>query len=95
LKFTGLELASRLWETWGMAYSPKVGDVVTADGQTGIFKVLSISTDGLAAIQPFRVSKQEVFGLVMGKIPRKCLRPFKEDSSQAALRVVREATEGE
>ena len=76
-----------------MPYTPKVGDIVVADGQTGMFKVLSISDAGLAQLQPFNVSKQQLFGKVMENIPRKALHRFTEDSSQAALRVVREATE--
>lgn len=76
-----------------MPYTPKVGDIVVADGQVGIFKVLAISDIGLAQLQPFNVGKQQPFGKIMEKIPRKALHPFKEDSSQAALRVVRESTE--
>jgi|HubBroStandDraft_2_1064218.scaffolds.fasta_scaffold69369_5 hypothetical protein len=76
-----------------MNYSPKAGDIVTADGQTGRFKVLSIADNGLAQLQPFNVSKQEAFGKVMEKIPRKALHLFKEDASQAAARIVRDATE--
>jgi hypothetical protein len=75
-----------------MKYSPKVGDIVEADGQHGIFKVLSITDNGLARLQPFNVGKQEVFGKVMEKIPRRALHPFKEDASQSAARIVREAT---
>jgi hypothetical protein len=87
-------LAVGLWDTGAMSYTPKAGDIVVADGQAGTFKVLSVSDIGLAQLQPFNVSKQQVFGKVVEKIPRKALHPFKKDSSQAALRVVREATEG-
>jgi hypothetical protein len=54
---------------------------------------LSIADNGLAQLQPFNVSKQEAFGKVMEKIPRKALHLFKEDASQAAARIVRDATE--
>jgi hypothetical protein len=77
-----------------MAKQPKVGDIVTADGQKGAFVILSISDAGLAQLQPFNVSKQEAFGKIMTHIPRSVLQPFKEDVSQAAFRIVREATEG-
>jgi hypothetical protein len=77
-----------------MAYSPKVGEIVTADGQTGTFIIRSLSEAGLAQIEPFNVSKQEAFGKVMQRIPRMALHSFKEDVSQAAFRIVREATEG-
>jgi hypothetical protein len=76
-------------------YKPKVGDIVRAQGQSNIFKVISISKkDVTTEIQPFLVGKRQTYGKVMKHIPRLALSPFKEDSSQAALRVVREATEG-
>jgi hypothetical protein len=45
-----------LRETVGMTYSPKVGDIITAEGQTGKFKVLSMADNGLAQVQPFNVT---------------------------------------
>jgi hypothetical protein len=75
-------------------YAPKVGDIVTAQGQNGIFKVVEVLEMGGVKIQPFHVGKQETFGQVMPSIPRRVLKPFKEDASQAAARIVREATEG-
>lgn len=74
-----------LWETKVMPYTPKVGDIVVANGQTGTFKVLSVSDIGLAQLQPFNVSKQEVFGKVIENIPRRVLHPLREDSSHAPL----------
>jgi len=76
-----------------MAKQTKAGDIVTAIGQTGTFVVLSISDAGLAQLQPFNISKQEAFGKIMTHIPRSALRPFKEDVSQAAFRIVHDATE--
>jgi hypothetical protein len=74
-------------------YSPKIGDVVTAQGQTGIFKIVEVSKDGIVAkLQPFNFSRQETFGQIMANIPRGVLTPFEEDASQAAARIVREAT---
>lgn len=91
---TGLEFGNAPVGDLGMAkYTPKIGDIVTVDGQTGIFVVVSISDEGLARLQPFNVSKQEAFGKIMTHIPRSALRQFKEDVSQAAFRIVREATE--
>ena len=86
-------MESGLWETVFMAYTPKVGDIVIANGLGGTFKVLAISDIGLAQLQPFNVSKQQVLGEVIENIPRRVLHRFREDSSQAALRVVREDTE--
>ena len=91
----GLALGFGLWETDGMEkdYIPKVGDIVTAHGQNGTFKVVEVAEMGRTKIQPFHVGKQETFGLVMSGIPRSVLKPFKEDASQAAARIVREAAE--
>lgn len=74
---------------------PAVGDIVVlSPGPTGTYKVLSVSeTDGTTKLQPFNVSKQEAFGKVMEKIPRKAIHSFEEDASQSAARIVREATE--
>jgi hypothetical protein len=77
-----------------MAKQPKAGDIVTADGQIGTFVVLSISDTGLAQLQPFNISKQEAFGKIMTHVPRSVLHPFKEDVSQAAFRIVHQATDG-
>jgi hypothetical protein len=90
LKSTGLALGCGLWETDGMAkdYIPKVGDIVTAHGQHGTFKVIEVAEiGGNTKIQPFHIGKQETFGLVMPSIPRSVLKPFKEDASQAAARI--------
>jgi hypothetical protein len=73
---------------------PAVGEIVVSQDHTGIFKVLSVSAENLAELQPFHIGKQEVFGKVMTHIPTSRLKPFKEDASQAAARIVREATEG-
>ena len=76
-------------------FTPQKGQVVTAEGHAGTFKVLDISADSqTAAIQPFRLSKQMLLGSVMKDIPCSILHHFKEDASQAAARIVREATEG-
>ena len=73
-------------------YTPKVGDLVVSKDHDVVFKVLSVSESGMAELQPFHIGKQEPFGQVL-KVPRSRLRPFKEDASQAAARIVREATE--
>jgi hypothetical protein len=72
---------------------PAVGDIVVSQDHAGTFKVLSVSIERLAELQPFHVGKREVFGKVMTHIPASRLRPYKEDASQAAARIVREATE--
>jgi hypothetical protein len=47
-------------------FTPQEGQVVTAQGHTGTFKVLDVSADGQTAdIQPFSLSKQMPLGAVM------------------------------
>jgi hypothetical protein len=75
-------------------FTPQQGQVVTAQGHTGTFKVLDVSADGQTAdIQPFSLSKQMLLGAVMKGIPSSTLLHFKEDPIQASARIVREATE--
>ena len=85
-----------LWETVGMAniekFAPKNGQVVTAQGHEGTFKVLNVSEDGQKAdIQPFSLSRQMLIGALMRGVPCSTLHHFKEDASQAAARIVKEA----
>lgn len=85
-----------LCETVGMAntpiYNPEVADVVVADGQNAIFQVVEApDAVGSTKIQPFHISKQMRFGNVIS-VPRRALHLFKEDASEAAARIVREAT---
>jgi hypothetical protein len=98
LKSTRLAIGYGLWETVGMAdtdkFVPKNGQVVIAQGHEGTFKVLNVSEDGQTAdIQPFSLSRQMLLGAVMRRIPCSTLHHFKEDPSQAAARIVREANE--
>ena len=56
--------------------------------------MLEVSEDGRTDdIQPFSLSRQMLLGSVMKGIPCSTLHHFKEDPSQAAARIVREATE--
>jgi len=75
-------------------FSPASGDLAISPYKPGIFKVLAISHGGqTAAIQAFNISKQQVLGQPIEDIPCDTLLPFEEDASQAAARIVREATE--
>src|SRR5437879_4192295 len=57
-------------------------------------RAFELSADGQTAdIQAFSVSKQKLLGNILRVVPCTALLPFKEDASQAAVRVVREATE--
>jgi hypothetical protein len=53
-----------------------------------------MSDSGRADLRMFVIGKQELIGTVM-QVPRTHLKAFKEDASQAAARIVREATENE
>jgi hypothetical protein len=75
-------------------FSPATDDLVISLYKPGIFKVLAISHGGqTAAIQAFNISKQQLLGQPMEDVPCDTLLPFEEDASQAAARIVREATE--
>jgi hypothetical protein len=74
--------------------SLKQDQLVIAQGHTGTFKVIEVSKDGRTAdIQPFSLSKQKLFGPILMSIPCSTIFAFTEDASQAAARIVREATE--
>jgi hypothetical protein len=73
-------------------YTPKVGELVESIDH-GVCKVLAVSDEGMTTLRKFLVGRREESGPEI-KVPRRCLKPFKEDASQAAARIVREATEG-
>jgi hypothetical protein len=76
-------------------FVPAAGDIVISLYKRGIFKVLAISHGGqTAAIQSFNISKQKLLGQPLEDVPCDTLLPFEEDTSQAAARIVREATDG-
>ena len=75
-------------------FVPEIGQLVLAQGRTRAFKVLAVSSDGqTASIQSFNISRQKFVGKPLIGIPSSALLPWKEDTSQAAARIVREATE--
>jgi hypothetical protein len=90
LKSTGLAVGFRLSDM-KTDYTPKVGDLVTSQDHNEVYKVLDIMNGDMIELQLFHIGKQEFLGPVM-KVPRSRLKPFKEDASQAAARIVREAT---
>jgi hypothetical protein len=76
-------------------FAPVAGDLVISRHKRGIFKVLAISHGGqTAAIQLFNISKQQLLGQPIEDLPCDTLLPFEEDASQAAARILREASEG-
>jgi hypothetical protein len=71
----------------------RVGDLVFAHGQNEVVIVRSFSENpAMAEIQLFSVSTQQPIDYRM-TVPRGVLSPFKEDASQAAARIVRDATQ--
>jgi hypothetical protein len=70
----------------------KVGDLVTAHGYNGAFQVGSFSKDqSTAEIELFNVSKQQPMHYRIS-VPTSALSPLSEGASEAAARIVREAT---
>jgi hypothetical protein len=75
-------------ETVGMI---KVGDLVTAQGYKGAFRVRSFSKDqGTAEIELFNVFNQQSKQYRLS-VPTCELSPFSEEASQADARIVGEA----
>jgi hypothetical protein len=72
----------------------KIGQIVLAKGHGNTaFKITKLLHEGrFAAIQGFSVSKQVLLQAPTLSVPANTLTPFKEDASQAAARIVREAT---
>jgi hypothetical protein len=94
LKSTGLAIGSGLWETVGMG-KLSVGDLVRSHELDGVFQVMGIQVGSSEKcfIQEFDVSKHRLTDATQVLVSCSTLSPFKEDASQAAARIVREATE--
>ena len=75
-------------------FTPKVGDLVRSSELDGTFKVVGVQLRGEKCfIQRFDVSKHRLLDEPQCFVSCSTLFPFQEDSSQAAARIVREATE--
>jgi hypothetical protein len=71
----------------------KAGHVVVLDGMVGVYRVVAVSPDGQTAnIEKFDVSRQKSLGDPIRSVAIDKLTAYKEDASQAAARIVREAT---
>ena len=89
---TGVAIGFGLWETVGMA-KITTGQIVIPEGLVGVYRVVSLSPDGQTAnIEKFDVSKQKSVGDPIRSVALSKLSAYKEDASQAAARIVREAT---
>ena len=94
MKFTGVANRTRLCETVGMASAQiKVGQIVVPEGLVGVYRVVRVSLDGQTAdIEKFDVSRQRSVGDPLRTVAINKLAAYKEDASQTAARIVREAT---
>jgi hypothetical protein len=68
------------------------GQIVVSEGLVGVYRVVGLSLDGQTAdIEKFDVSKQKSLGDPIRTVAIKKLTAYKEDASQTAARIVREA----
>ena len=75
-------------------FVPKADDLVHSNGLDGVFKVTAVRVrDKQCIIQRFDVSKHLLIDEPVAIVASSDLFPFEEDASQAAARIVREATE--
>jgi hypothetical protein len=93
LKLCALAFGFGLWETVFMAMTNiKAGQIVVPEGLVGVYRVVAVSPDGRTAdIEKFDVSKQKSVGDPVRSIAISKLSAYREDASQAAARIVREA----
>jgi hypothetical protein len=71
----------------------KSGQIVISDGLVGVYRVVAVSPDGQTAdVEKFDVSKQKSLGDPIRSVAITKLSAYKEDASQTAARIVREAT---
>ena len=75
-----------------MAIAKKTGQIVMSDGLVGVYRVVAVSPDGKTAdIEKFDVSRERSLGDPIRSVAIDKLTPYKEDASQAAARILREA----
>jgi hypothetical protein len=75
-----------------MAIAKKTGQIVMSDGLVGVYRVVAVSPGGKTAdIEKFDVSRQRSLGDPIRSVAIDKLTPYKEDASQAAARILREA----
>jgi hypothetical protein len=77
-----------------MVKNIKVGQVVVSDGMAGVYRVVRVSGE-TADIERFDISTQKSLGDPTRTVAVNKLTEYKEDASQAAARIVRDAAEEE
>jgi hypothetical protein len=76
-----------------MAKQIKAGQLVILDGLVGVYRVVGVSPEGQTAdVEKFDISGQKSLGDPIRSVATNKVRPYEEDPSQAAARIVREAT---
>ena len=93
MKPKGLAIVYGLWETVGMAKAQiRSGQIVVLDGMVGVYRVVKVSPEGqMADIEKFDISSQKSLGDPVRSVATNKLAVYKEDASEAAARIVREA----
>lgn len=90
-----MAIGGSLWETVDMAKNITIGQlVVVSDGMDRVYRVVRVSGE-TADIERFDISKQTSLGDPLRTVGVNNLTAYKEDASQAAARIVREATQEE
>jgi hypothetical protein len=70
----------------------EAGHLVVPDGMVGVYRVVGVSPDGQTAdIEKFDVSKQKSVGDPIRSVAVNKLAAYREDASQTAARILREA----
>jgi hypothetical protein len=71
----------------------KTGQIVVAAGLVGVYRVVAVSPDGQTAdIEKFDISARKSLGDPSRSVALDKLSAYKEDASQTAARIVREAS---
>jgi hypothetical protein len=70
----------------------KTGHLVLLDGLVGVYRVVRVSPDGQTAeVEKFNISTQKSLGDPVRPVATNKLSAYKEDATQAAARILREA----
>ena len=75
-----------------MTKNIEAGQLVVADAQAGVYRVVKVSPDGeTAEMEKFDIAKQKSLGDPIRSIAITKLTAYNENSSEAAARILREA----
>ncbi len=75
-----------------MSQGIKVGQLVVPDGFVGVYRVVTVSSDGETAdIEKFDVAAQKSVGDPLRTVATNKLTAYQEDAKERAARIAREA----